>query len=161
MDYIKMSETAHAKEFHKWLEQQWHKHTHIGNESWQAWTKNIVIMMAKKKAVWVSKWFPDYCVVVKYGNLSATVYVELKKARWVKWWLNWSHVTQEQIDWCAELRNCVGTYVFVCHWHEEARTCVSHIIEMLKSCKNEFDVFRNWKSTKHKDLQDLLSYLEE
>lgn len=32
-EYGKMSETEHAKEFHKWLDSVNLKHTHVGNES--------------------------------------------------------------------------------------------------------------------------------
>ncbi len=118
--YIKLSEYEHWKLLHKYLVQEWIKHTHIWNEAGQSWSRNIVIMMAKKKASGVSKWYPDYIVYPMIDWEYITVYIELKKARWVKWWLNWSTISEEQTDWIDFLSQTKWSYATICHWFDEA-----------------------------------------
>lgn len=126
-DYRKMSESAHGKALHKYLKWLNIKHTHIGNESWQMWTKNIIIMMAKKKAQWVSKWYPDYHILLKKPDRNISVHIELKKAKWVKWWLNWSVVSEEQLDWIKELNKVKDWHAKICHWYKEAIQFINEV----------------------------------
>ena len=131
-EYLSMTESAHAKRIHKWLDDIWIKHTHIWSESWQSGSKNIIIMMAKKKALWVSKWFPDYYIKLKSDNFNYNLYIELKKAKWKQWWLNWSSISEEQIWWLKELNDIPFTLWYVCHWSEECIDLINSLTEKLK-----------------------------
>lgn len=131
-EYIKLTEDAHGKIFHKWLEERWIKHTHIWNEAGQSWSKNIIIMMAKKKALWVSKWFPDYIVYIPFREWYATVYIELKKAPWKQWWWNWSLFKEEQAWWLDKLQRVPFTWVWLCQWSEEAINLIDDILKTLE-----------------------------
>lgn len=127
-EYRKLSETEHAKRFHKWLEEQDIAHTHIGNESGQWGTRNIVIMMAKKKAMWVSKWFPDYlCYVPIHEWWYLQVAIELKKAKWVNGWLNGSEIHDEQLVWINTINKTAWCCAFICHWYEDAISVINDI----------------------------------
>lgn len=131
--YTKMSEWAHGKILHQYLKEIWLEHTHIGLEAWQSWTKNIVIMMAKKKAQGTAKWFPDYIVYTDTDSWSLTIYIELKKSRWVNWWLNWSKISEEQIEWLNFLKNIPFSYANICHGSIEA---IAFVDEILAKHKN-------------------------
>ena len=56
--------------------------SHIGNESGQAGTRNIVIMMAKKKRLGVRRGIPDFFVAFRSesGNLSS-LWIEMKRQK--------------------------------------------------------------------------------
>jgi hypothetical protein len=101
-----------------------YKFTHIWNESWQRWTKNIIIMMARKKRLWVSKWFPDYCIILKRGAL---LFIELKKSKWPKGWLNWSVISEEQVEWCNKLSEVPNIQAEICHWAKESIKLINNI----------------------------------
>ena len=81
-----------------------YKFTHIWNESWQYWSKNIVIMMNKKKKMWVSKWFPDYCIILKRWSL---LFIEMKRQKKIlkswKIWASPSVISEEQLEWQEKL----------------------------------------------------------
>jgi len=116
----KLTEYEICKVFHERLDNNLIKHTHTANEAGQSWTMNIVIMMNKKKAIWVSSWFPDYTIYLDWKLWSYTLYIEMKKFRWKKWWLNWSTISEEQIAWIDYLKTCVGSYAWFAHWYDEA-----------------------------------------
>ncbi len=102
--------------------------THIGNESWQRGTKNIVLMMAKKQRLWVNKWFPDYCIVLKRWSL---LFIELKrKKRILKNWKLWkspSVISKEQKKWIAELNKIQNIQAEICYWSDEAIRVIERI----------------------------------
>ncbi len=80
--------------------------------------------MARKKRLWVSKWFPDYCITLKRWSL---LFIELKKSRWPKWGLNWSTISEEQIEWCNELSNIPNIQAEICHWAKESIELIARI----------------------------------
>lgn len=127
-EYTKLSEWAHGKLFHQHLKKLWLKHTHIGNEAGQAGTKNIVIMMSKKKAQGTSKGFPDYVILIPSGKHNIMLLVELKKARGVMGGLNGSTIDEEQITWIQELTSTVGVFAHICHGSDEAIDLVDEYI---------------------------------
>lgn len=132
-EYIKLTEDAHGKILHKYLDDLWITHTHIWNESGQSWSKNIIIMMAKKKALWVSKWFPDYIVYIPYKEWLITLYIELKKAPWKQWGWNWSTFKLEQAEWLNTLQQVPLTWVALCKWSEQAMNLIDMMINQLKN----------------------------
>ena len=107
-----------------WLRANKYKFTHVWNESWQRGTRNIIIMMARKKRLWVSKWFPDYCIILKRWSL---LFIELKKVRWPKWWLNWSTISEEQIEWCNALSGIPNMQAEICHGSKESIDLIERI----------------------------------
>ena len=142
-EYIKMTEDAHWKILHKYLDDLWITHTHIWNESGQSWSKNIIIMMAKKKALWVSKWFPDYIAYIPYKEWLITLYIELKKAPWKQWGWNWSTFKIDQANWLNELDKVPFNFVALCQWSEQAMNLIEDMIENLKD-KTINEVLELW-----------------
>lgn len=74
--------------------------THIGNESGQSGTVNIVAMMKKKKRLGVNKGFPDYILLARCRDGHAKPFaIELKRTEG-------SRTTPEQKQWIKCLRVC-------------------------------------------------------
>lgn len=115
-------ENWEAEEFAKWLKNKGYKFTHIGNESGQKGTKNIIIMMARKKRMWVSPWFPDFEIILKRKSLG---HIELKRQRVRlkngKLWASPSKVSPEQLEWIKELDDIDNVSASMCFGWEEAR----------------------------------------
>lgn len=132
-EYLKMTEDAHWKIIHNWLDSKWIFHSHFWNESWQSWSKNIIIMMAKKKALWVKKWFPDYYIRIPTMDLYVNLYIELKKAPWKQWWWNWSTFKIEQAECLNELNKVPLTWVALCQWSEQAMNLIEDMISKLNN----------------------------
>ena len=95
--------------------------THIANESGLSWSKWIVIMMAKKKRLWTSKWIPDYFIIWKNGSM---IFIELKRQKKVlknwKLWASPSVVSEEQIKWIDKLNTINNVYAEICYWKKES-----------------------------------------
>ena len=115
-------ENYEAEEFAKWLRNNWYKFTHIANESGQKGTRNIIIMMARKKRMWVSPWFPDFCIVLKRGSLCG---IELKRRQPVlkngTLGVAPSEVSPQQEEWIAVLDAIDNISASICYWWEDAR----------------------------------------
>ncbi len=110
------TEDQEAEQLANWLRNNNYTFTHIWNESWQRWTRNIIIMMAKKKRLWVSKWFPDYCIILKRWAL---LFIELKRQKkllksW-KLWASPSVISNEQIEWLKSLNNVANVQGEICY----------------------------------------------
>ena len=115
------SEDQEAYQLANYLRLNNYKSTHIWNESAQSWTKNIIIMMTKKKRMWVSKWFPDYCIILKRWAL---LFIELKRQRrklksW-KLWASPSVISPEQVEWIKELNALPNIWAEIAYWSEDA-----------------------------------------
>lgn len=123
-----MTENQEWEALANWLRVKKYKFTHIWNESWQRGTRNIIIMMARKKRLWVSKWFPDYCIILKRGSL---LFIELKKSRWPQGWLNGSVISEEQIEWVEKLNEVPNIQAEICHWAKESIELIERI-ELIK-----------------------------
>jgi len=148
-EYMKLKEDDHGKIFKLHVENNYPeiKFTHIWWESWQSWTRNIIIMMAKKKALWTSKWVPDYMVVVRHWDLRFNLYIELKKAKWPNGWLNWSSISVEQIEWLIELNKTICTFWHICHWSRDAINILTKYMELARSSSLE-DIIKYWNDNK-------------
>lgn len=145
-EYIKMTESAHAKVIHKYLDDIGIKHNHSPNEAWQSWSKNIIIMMARKKAEWTSSGYPDLHILIPYNNNEwcVNLFIELKKAPWKQWGWNGSSFSIEQAEWLNELNRIPFTWVWLCQWSEQALNLVDEMIKELKD-KTINEVFQLWK----------------
>ncbi len=122
-----LKEDDECKLFVKWLRLNRYKFTHIWNEAGQRGTRNIIIMMMRKKALWVSSWFPDYFIVLKR---KAILLVEMKKEKGKKWGLNGSTISPEQIDWIDTLNDVENVSAVIAHWHREAIEKVEEFEQM-------------------------------
>lgn len=114
-------EDKEAENLATWLRLNKYKFAHIWNESGQNGTKNILIMMAKKKRMWVSPWFPDYCIVLKRGSL---LFVELKRQRQKlkngNLWSSPSNVSNEQKEWVEILSSLDNNMACISYWWQDA-----------------------------------------
>lgn len=144
-EYIKLTEDAHWKIIHRYLDELWIPHSHVWNEAGQSWSKNIIIMMAKKKALWVSKGYPDYFIYIPFKNWHVTLVVELKKAPWVQWWWNGSTFKIEQAEWLNKLSSVPFTWTALCQWSEQAIDIINDMIEELKD-KTLLEVLEIWNN---------------
>lgn len=99
-----------------WLNLNNYKFTHIANESWMAsswWARKI---MAKKKKMWVSVWFPDFTVFLKTWW---TLYLEMKRQKNSKW-KSPSVSSPEQIEWIDFLKTVENSDAYFVYWCDEA-----------------------------------------
>lgn len=149
-EYLKLTESAHAKIIHKWLDDMWLKHNHSPNEAWQSWSKNILIMMAKKKAEWTSKWYPDLHILVPFKEWLINLFIELKKAPWVNGWWNGSTFKIEQAEWLQELNKVPFNFVSLCQWSEEVMNIVQNMIDTLSQL-DTLEVLELWKDRNEVD----------
>lgn len=145
--YISLSESAHAKILHKRLNEKWIIHNHSPNESWQSWSKNILIMMARKKAEWTSKGYPDLHILLPYKEWLVNLFIELKKAPWVRLGMNWSVFTEEQKKWLIELSKIPFTWTKLSQWSKQAISFIDEMIEILKD-KTTMQVLDFWNECK-------------
>lgn len=115
-----MLEDWHAKLFAQWLHSNGYKFHHSPNEKG---TGNHYAMLAqmKKKRLGMSKGFPDYIIILKRWSL---LFIELKKERWKRWWLNGSTISPEQEEWIQDLHRLNNVGAFFAHGVEEAKEIV-------------------------------------
>ena len=121
-------EDKEAESLAVWLRMNKYKFSHIWNESGQAGTKNIIIMMAKKKRLGVSPWFPDFCIVLKRWAL---LFIELKrqkiKLKSGKLWASPSKVSDEQKQWVEILGGIDNVMAKICYWWQDAKEYIQII----------------------------------
>ena len=84
----------------QWLESNNYKFTAVPNDTF---TKSWAIKN-KNKAMWVRPWMSDLIIILKRGNV---LFLELKKAPWVKWWANGSVTSEYQLEWQKSINKCV------------------------------------------------------
>ena len=108
------TEFQECQVFHRWLELNHIRHTHIGNES-QMSGRAGAIRGSKLKSIGQSKGFPDYLVIVNRQLIA----IEMKRQKGGK-------VSTEQWDWLQALEDC-GIRTFVAHGANEA-------METVQSC---------------------------
>lgn len=97
---------------------------HSPNETYtKSWNQK-----RKNKQEWVSKWFPDYTIILKNKNI---LFIELKKTRWPQGWLNGSVISPEQENWCTELNQVPNVQAEICHWAKESIELIERI-ELIK-----------------------------
>ena len=120
------TENQEAEKLTNWLRANNYKFTHIANESWLP--PRVAMLAAKrKKRMWLSPWFPDYCIILKRGSL---LFIELKKQ------IDYSKsdkgkkvsvTSKEQIEWCESLNNIANTQAEVCNGYEKAKETILYI----------------------------------
>jgi len=97
-----------------------YKSTHIANEigiRGKIW----MLVNKKKKKQWLSRGFPDYCIILKSKKL---LFIELKRQRRVL--KNWklgaspSVTSQEQTEWIECLNEVWGVQAEICYGADES-----------------------------------------
>lgn len=71
---------------------------------------------------WVYKGVPDMMIILKRNSL---LFIELKKEKWIKWWLNWSKIWPEQEKWIEALSRIDNVDAVIAHWCEEAKNYIT------------------------------------
>lgn len=110
-----------------WLRANNYRSAHIANEigiKWHIW----MLVNKKKKKQWLSKWFPDYCIILKRWSL---LFIELKRQRKVlksgKLWASPSLISKEQLEWIEELNNISNVQAEIAYWFQDAVTIIQNI----------------------------------
>lgn len=125
---MQLSEHDEAVILADWLRFNKYKFHHSPNETFtKSWTQK-----RKNKEEWVSKWFPDYCIILKRWSL---LFIELKKSKWKRWWMNWSQISPEQKEWIDELEKLENTTAHICFWAEES-------IKLIKDYEKVLDIYK-------------------
>ena len=114
------TENQEAETLSQWLKAYKYKFTHIANESWLP-PKVAMLSALRKKRMWLSPWFPDYCIILKRWAL---LFIELKRQKRVlknwKLWVSPSKISDEQKDWLEELSAIPNVEACIAYWSKEA-----------------------------------------
>lgn len=114
------SENIEAESLASWLRLKWYTFSHIANESGLP-PKVAMLSALRKKRMWLSPWFPDFCIILKRNSL---LFIELKRQRPVlknwKLWASPSKISEEQIRWINKLWNIENIGAEICYWYLEA-----------------------------------------
>jgi len=106
------------------LRSKWYKFNNIMNETdWHS-----IYKWAKRKRLWVSKWFPDFCIILKRRAL---LFIEMKRQRPIgKTWKilkSPSSISIEQIEWIEAINNCNNVEARICYWAEQAKKIIKEL----------------------------------
>lgn len=160
LEYMNLSETDHAKYIHTALDEMWILHTHSPNEAWQAGTINIIIMMANKKKMWVSPWYPDFSIYIPFKEWLVQCMIELKKAKGAKWGDNGSHLTNLQAAWLNHLQKVPLNFVYNAFGSLDALSIVKDLKHRISDLNTE-EVLQLWKTKKYTDYVPLITKVIE
>ena len=125
-----MTENEEAEALATYLKLKKYTFTHIANESGLP-PKIAMLAAIRKKRMWLSPGFPDYCIVLKCWSL---LFIELKKKRTRK--KNWEYkalssdgikVSEEQEHWKNQLNTISNVQCNICYWCEEAIELIKRI----------------------------------
>lgn len=119
----KISENTESENLANWLRINNYMFTHIANESWLP-PKVAMLSALRKKRMWLSPWFPDFCIILKRWSL---LFIELKKQRTKKknWEFkalstDWISISEEQKQWCDKLNEIPNVQADIYYWAEES-----------------------------------------
>ena len=110
------TEYQECQVFHRWLDLNHIRHTHIGNES-QIGGRQGAIRGAQLKRIGQSKGFPDYLIIVNEKLIA----IEMKREKKGK-------VSKEQQDWLDALAKA-GVDGYVAHGANEAMEIVQQYLK--------------------------------
>lgn len=113
---MNISEYQECQVFHRWLDLNHIKHTHIGNES-QIGGRTGAIRGAQLKRIGQSKGFPDYLIIAN----NKLIAIEMKRGKGGK-------VSDEQRDWLDALAKA-GVDSYIAHGANEAMEIVQSYLK--------------------------------
>ena len=120
------TENQEAEALARWLKCKWYIFTHIANESWLP-PKVAMLSAMRKKRMWLSPWFPDFCIILKCKSL---LFIELKRA------IDYSKsekgrklsvTSKEQLEWQKELNKVKNIQCEICYWAKEAINLIENL----------------------------------
>lgn len=127
---MRNKEEQEAIIFANWLRSNWYTFTHIANESGLP-PKVAMLSAIKKKKMWVSPWFPDFCIILKRGSI---LFIEMKRTlsgtdyrKDGKLLANAPHMSPEQQVWIDVLNGIDNVWAFLCYWLEECKKKVQEM----------------------------------
>ena len=121
------SENIEAESLANWLRGNNYMFTHIANESWLP-PKVAMLSAMRKKRMWLSPWFPDFCIVL---NRKSLLFIELKRQKPI--WKNGkilkspSIVSPEQILWIEILNTVQNIEAHICYGFKEAKAIIEEL----------------------------------
>jgi hypothetical protein len=110
-----------------WLRANNYIFTHIANE---IGIRGHIWMLVNKKKVkqWLSKWFPDYCIILKKWAL---LFLELKRQKRIlknwKLWASPSIISEEQKKWRLELSKIKNVQCEFAYWADHWIEIIKHL----------------------------------
>lgn len=104
----------------KWLELHDYKFTAVPNDTY---TKSIK-QKVKNKLLWVRAWMSDLIIILKRNNI---LFMEMKKAKWKRWWANGSKISDAQKDWQEEINKCEWVQYVIAHGSQEAIDLIEYL----------------------------------
>jgi len=106
----------------KWLEINKYKFTAIPNSTYtKSWKQK-----KKNYDLWLRPWMSDLIIILKRKNI---LFLEMKKQKWIRWWLNGSKVSENQIKWQKSINECIWVQYEIAHWYKEAIDIIKKIEE--------------------------------
>jgi hypothetical protein len=108
-----LTESSEGMLLASWLSRNWYKYTKIPSETFTPYQS----VKIRNKLEGVKKGIPDYMIILKRWSL---LFIELKKKKWVRWGMNWSHIEDEQIEWIDALRSINNVEATIAHGWSEA-----------------------------------------
>ena len=113
-------ENLEAENLAQWLRANKYRFSHLANESGLP-PKVAMIAAMRKKRMWVSRWVPDYMIILKRWAL---LFIELKRPRNIlkngKEWASPSTISDEQKEWVEELSIIDNVDAMICYGAKEA-----------------------------------------
>lgn len=120
------TENVESEILAKWLKDNEYTFTHIANESWLP-PKVAMLSALRKKRMWLSRWVPDFMIVLKR---QALLFIELKRQidySKSKNWRKYSTVSLDQEKWQEELNMIAWVQCEISWGSEEAINLIKRI----------------------------------
>lgn len=113
MNFKIWSEAWEQQQVCTWLDIRWYKYTAIINDM----RTNSIRQKLKATAIWLKPWMSDMIIVLKRNAL---LFLEMKKAKWKRWWLNWSKISTFQLERQENINKIDNCQYIIWHGHIEA-----------------------------------------
>lgn len=109
--------------FVTWLYENGYTFSSVPNSTY---TKSNMQKM-RNTLLWLRPWIPDLMIILKRWSL---LFIEMKKPRWPKGWMNGSKISDDQRFWLNNLKKINNIDARVAHWFEEAKRIVRECEEL-------------------------------
>jgi hypothetical protein len=113
MNFKIWTEAWEQQQLCRWLDNNWYFYSAVINDMYQTSYKQ----KAKAKALWLKSWCSDLIIKLKCKKL---LFLEMKKAKWKRWWNNWSKESQHQLNWQQEINDIKNVWYEFAYWYINA-----------------------------------------